>query len=125
MGSSAGGWDTLAGAATTTGEAAVATAGVGARIDDRRERCADVERLVADGHEQLTDHAVVEDLHFHVGLVGLDDGNEITAVHGVAGLYEPLDEPALGHVGAERRHAEHARISHRRSPAVRPRRLLQ
>ena len=87
----------------------------GAGVDDGRERCADLEQVVADGHEELADDAVVEDLHLDVGLVGLDHRDEIAAVDRVAGLHEPFEEPALGHVGAERRHAEHARLSHGRS----------
>ena len=90
-------------------------------VDDGRQRCADLEHVVAHGHEQLADHAVVEDLDLDVGFVGLDHRDQVAAVHRVARLHEPFEQPPLGHVGAERRHAEHARFSHR-SPASPPRR---
>ena len=88
-------------------------------VDDGRERRADLEHVVAFGHEQLADHAVVEDLDLDVGLVGLHHRDEVAAVHRVAGMHEPLEEPALGHVGAERRHAEDSRLRHGRPPAAR------
>ena len=51
---------------------------------------------VALGHEQLADHAVLEDLDLDVGLVGLHDRDEVAAVHGVARLHEPLEHRCLG-----------------------------
>ena len=45
--------------------------------------------------------AVVEALDLHVGFVGLDHRDQIASVHGITRLNEPLEEPALRHVGAE------------------------
>ena len=75
--------------------------GARTRVDDRRERRADLEHVFAFGDEELADHAVVEDLDLDVGLVGLHDRDEVAAVHRVARVHEPLEQPALGHVGAE------------------------
>ena len=47
------------------------------------------------------DDAVVPDLDVDVGLLRLDHGDQVAAVHGVARRDPPLDHPSFVHVGAE------------------------
>ena len=52
----------------------------GAVRADQGEGSADRHTL-ADRHEQLVDHSRLEDLYVDVGLVGVDDGDDVAAVH--------------------------------------------
>ncbi len=80
-------------------------------LDDRQRR-PDRDAL-ADRDEELVDDAGLEDLDIDVGLVGVDDGDDVAAAHLVAGLHPPLDDRPGLHVGAEGRHAE---LSHEPPP---------
>ena len=71
-----------------------------AGLDDRCERGADFDQL-AYGNEQFADHTRLEHLDLDIGLVGLDDGNQVAARDRVAGRDEPFEDRAFGHVGAE------------------------
>ena len=59
-------------------------------------------------HEQGVDDPVLEGLDLDLGLLGVDDGDDVPPSHGVAGADEPLDEPAAVHVRAEGGHGERA-----------------
>ena len=52
-----------------------------------------------------------------VGLVGVDDGDDVAAVHGVAGLDAPFEQRADVHVGAERGHQEVAHLMPLQAPS--------
>ena len=69
----------------------------GAQSGDRR---ADIDQL-ADVDEELLDDTVVPDLDVDVGLLGLDQGDQVASMHRVAWRDPPLDHAALVHVGAE------------------------
>ena len=65
--------------------------------------------LVADRHQQLLHDTFGEDLDLHGRLRGVDHRDDVSLADGVAGLDQPLEHGALGHVGTERRHHE---VSH-------------
>ena len=54
--------------------------------------------------DDLIDDALLPDLDVDVGLLGLDACDDLTTLHPVADLDEPLDDRPLVHVGTERRH---------------------
>ena len=56
------------------------------------------------GHQHGGQKTLVERLHIHVGLVGLDHQHRLTALDLVAGFLEPLHDLALRHGGAEGGH---------------------
>ena len=56
------------------------------------------------GHQHGGQKALVERLHIHVGLIGLDHQHRFTALDLVAGFLEPLHDLALRHGGAEGGH---------------------
>ena len=66
-------------------------------------------------HDDLVDDTVLPDLDVDVGLLGLDACDDLAPLHPVADLDEPLDDRALVHVGAERRHRIRDRLGGRRS----------
>src|SRR5207245_2657581 len=55
-------------------------------------------------HHDLPQHARAEGLDLDVGLVGLDLGDDITALHGVALFLDPLDDLAGLHGVGQLRH---------------------
>ena len=74
--------------------------------------------------QQRLDLAVLEGLDVDGALHGVDHGDHLAVVDDVARADQPLDESALGHVGAERRHAELTHHGHpprgrRRGPSRR------
>ena len=98
-------------------DSAASAAGVGAATDasaggQRRRRVPRRARTVPTGTSMpgstisASIDAVLEHLDFDVGLLGVDHGDDVATVHGVAGLHPPLDDRADLHVGAERWHAE-------------------
>ena len=100
----------LSAAGTTTVGGSMAAACRPRRNDGERRPDGDP---LAHRDQELLDHAALEDLHVDVGLVGVDDGDDVAAVHLVAWLHQPLDHRAGLHVGAERRHQE---LTHRAAP---------
>ena len=56
------------------------------------------------GGDDLTEDAGLEGLELNGGLVGLDLGDDVAALDGVAGGLEPAHEGAFGHVSAHLRH---------------------
>ena len=75
-----------------------------ARIDGDRRIDRDV--VGAFRHQNLAERAFVDRLHFHGGLVGLDLGDHVAGLDGVAFLLEPLGEVALLHRGRQRGHED-------------------
>ncbi len=71
--------------------------------------------LVAGGMIDVHDHPVVVRLHLHRGLVGLDVGQDVAFLDGVAHLHQPLRDHAGFHGGAELGHRHFNR--HVQSPA--------
>jgi hypothetical protein len=68
---------------------------------DQRQHRAD-RHLRAGLHDDLAQHAVLEDLDVDGTLVGLDHRHDVAALHAAAGCDVPLDDGALVHVRAER-----------------------
>jgi hypothetical protein len=62
--------------------------------------------LLAGGDEDLPEHAAAERFHLHVGLVRLDLGEDVTTLHAVAFLFDPLDDLAGLHRLGELRHLD-------------------
>ena len=48
-------------------------------------------------NQDFGEDAVIEGFHFHGGFVGFDFGEDVTDFDGVADLFVPFDEGALGH----------------------------
>ena len=90
------------GGAATGGAAGFAAA---ARRADPGEHSAD-RRLGPDGHEDLGQHAFLEDLDLERTLLRFHDRHDVAADDVVAGLLQPFHDRALFHVGAQRRHEE-------------------
>ena len=61
------------------------------------QRSADRE-LLANGGQQLGDHAIEPDLGLYFGFLGVDDGDDVTAAHGISWLDQPAQHGAVFHV---------------------------
>ena len=72
----------------------------------RGDRRVDLDALGAGFHQQLADLALVDRLHLHGGLVGLDLGDDVAGLDLLALLDEPLGELALLHGGRQRGHQD-------------------
>jgi hypothetical protein len=57
-------------------------------------------------HHQPVEGAVIEHLDLDCALFGVDDGNDVASLDGIAWMLQPLDERAGFHVGTQHRHAE-------------------
>ena len=88
-----------AGSGSGIGGGGVLRRGAG-RGGQRGQRRADRD-LLALRYEDPVDHAVFEDLHVDVGLVGVDDGDDVAPMHAVTRLDQPLRDRAGVHVGTE------------------------
>ena len=71
-----------------------------------RDRRVDLHALGAFGDQQLRHLALVDRLHLHGGLVGLDLGDDVAGLDGLAFLDQPLGELALLHGGRQRGHQD-------------------
>ena len=67
------------------------------------------------GDQDLAQHAFVDRLDLHRCLVGLDLGDHVTGLDGLAFLLQPARQRALGHCGRKRRHQDVG--GHVRAPA--------
>ncbi len=88
--------------------------GVLALGQDHRDRRVDRDVVGAFRHQDLAERALVDRLHLHGGLVGLDLGDDVAGFDRVALLLVPLGEVALLHRGRERGHQHfdrHGRIT--------------
>jgi hypothetical protein len=61
---------------------------------------------VPSGHEDLAERALVDGLDLHRRLVGLDLGDDVAGLDGLAFLLQPFGEVALLHGRRQRRHQD-------------------
>jgi hypothetical protein len=47
--------------------------------------------------QDFSDDSIIESFHFHGRFVGFDFGEDVTDFDGIADLFVPFDEGALGH----------------------------
>jgi hypothetical protein len=80
--------------------------GVLAFARNRRDHGADFYVIGALGDQDRGNRAFIHGFEFHRRLVGLDLGEDVAGLHGVAFLDQPLGEGALFHRGRQRRHLE-------------------
>src|SRR5216117_261937 len=100
-----------AGGAFATGGAFSAAAGAFPRRGEDGDHGADRRRLALP-YPHLGERALVVGLELHVGLVGLDLGDDLADRHALARMLEPLQDLALLHRVGELRHGDvdrHAR----------------
>ena len=71
-----------------------------------RDRRVDLHPLRAFRHQDLLDHALIDGLHLHGRLVGLDLGDHVAGLDLVAGLHVPLGERAFLHGRRQRGHED-------------------
>jgi len=72
------------------------------------DRCPDRYELSL-AHQDLVHGGRLEHLDLDVGLLGLDDHDDLAPLDVIAGRDEPLDDAPLVHVRAEGRHGERGR----------------
>ena len=70
----------------------------------QRDRRVDLDVLGACGNENLRHLALVDRLDLHRRLVGLDLGDDVTGLDGLALADQPFGQRALLHGGRQRRH---------------------
>jgi hypothetical protein len=105
-GSRRGGGGFGGGAAAAASRRAADIVGAFALFQKNGDGGVDLHALGAFFYKDLADHALVHGLEFHRGLVGLDLGEDVARVHGVAFLDQPFGERAVLHGGAERGHQD-------------------
>src|SRR3954449_4884299 len=70
-----------------------------ALLEQERDRLVDLDPLGPTLDENLAQRALVDRLHLHGGLVGLDLGDHVARLDRVALVLQPPREVALGHGG--------------------------
>jgi hypothetical protein len=66
----------------------------------------DLHAFAAFGNQDLADAAFIDRLEFHGGLVGLDFGENVAGLDGVAFLHQPAGKLALFHGGRQSGHQD-------------------
>ena len=77
-----------------------------AGFDEHGDGGIDLHALGAVGDEDFAEHALIDRLDLHGGLVGLDFGDDIAGADHIAFLFEPARQGALGHGRRQGRHQD-------------------